>query len=74
MDYKYIRAWGSMLESFPSYIENEVKRAQNDKAPQTAIYRKSDGTWAIFEDIQSDATKTSVAAIVAIIERSSAGR
>lgn len=60
MDYKYIRAWGQMLGSFPSYIEGEVERAKRDHAPQTAIYRRQDGSWATFEGIQRKDTRALV--------------
>lgn len=55
--YKYIWAWGHMLGSFPAYVEREVEKARLANAPETAIYQKQDGTWAIFEDIQSENTK-----------------
>ena len=38
MDYIYIRAWHRMTGSFAYYIEDQVDKAREDKAPQTAIY------------------------------------
>lgn len=64
MDYKYIRAWGQMLGSFPSYIEGEVERAKRDRAPQTATYRRQDGSWATFEQVVNKETRNTVATIV----------
>lgn len=68
MDYKYIRAWGQSLRSRPYYIENEVAKARQAKAPQTAIYRRQDGSWAVFDDIQRADTKSQIAILVAGIK------
>ena len=64
MKYYYIRAWGKLLNSFAYYIEAEIERARKDKAPETAIYRREDGTWATFEQIESPVTKADIARIV----------
>lgn len=69
MDYLYIRAWGKMLGSFPCYIEREVDKARWDHAPQSAIYRRQDGTWATFEKIERQDTKDLIASIVAQSEK-----
>ena len=63
-EYIYLRAWCWMLGSFSTFTENEVVRAKADKAPQTAVYRRSNGTWATFEEIQCKKTKQAVQAIV----------
>lgn len=63
-EYIYIRAWCQMLGSFPTFTENEVARAKADKAPKTAVYRRNNGTWATFEEIQSQRTKQEVQTIV----------
>lgn len=60
MDYSYIRAWGQMLGSFRYFIDGEVEKARASNAPATAIYRKQDGSWAVFEDIQNDETRALV--------------
>lgn len=64
MDYLYIRAWGKMLASFPSYIEREVERARRSRAPSTAIYQRQDKSWATFEQITRAETRDEVAALV----------
>ena len=64
MDYLYIRAWGKMLGSFPSYIEREVEKARKTNAPQTAIYQRQNGSWATFGSVNSGATRDAVAMIV----------
>ena len=68
-DYKYIRAWGMMLHSFPDYIEGEVEKARRDGAPETAIYRYSDGTWATFESIRLVGTKETILALIRDMEK-----
>lgn len=57
MDYCYIRAWERLMGGFPYYIEMQLAKARKEHAPQTAIFRRDDGTWALvqeirFEDIQ----------------------
>ena len=64
MDYKYIRAWGISLGSFDYYIENQIAKAKEDNAPQTAIYKRQDGTWATFEEIKREDTKEEIARLV----------
>lgn len=64
MDYVYIRAWGQTLGSFPYYIEGEVEKARKESAPETAIYRRSDGTWVTFEDIERQNTKQRILEII----------
>lgn len=68
MEYKYIWAWGRLLGSYPYYMENEAEKAKRENAPETAIYRKDDGTWATFEDIKSDETKRSLLKILETME------
>lgn len=63
-EYIYLRAWCRLLGSFPTFTECEVTRAKEVNAPKTAVYRRSDGAWAIFEEIQSDDTKRVVQTIV----------
>ncbi len=64
MNYPYIRAWGMMLGSFPSFIECEVEEAERTHAPQTAIYQDQDGNWMTFEDIQLSDTRKRIASLV----------
>ena len=65
MKYKYIHAWGKMMGSFPYYINNQVAKAIEENAPETAIFRSSyDGTWATFEGIENKDTKLRIASIV----------
>lgn len=64
MDYLYIRAWGKMLGSFPAYIEQEVEKARQSNAPQTAIYQRQDGSRATFGTVNSGDTRDTVQRIV----------
>ncbi|HET7713883.1 MAG TPA: hypothetical protein VFK94_06610 [Patescibacteria group bacterium] len=56
-DYKWIRAWGRLLGSRAYYIIDQVEQARKDHAPENAIYRKDDGTWATTDDITSEVTR-----------------
>lgn len=69
MEYAYIRAWGKMLGSFPGYIEGEVEKAKRDHAPQAAIYRRQDGSWATFGSINSGDTRDAVQRIVKQVQQ-----
>lgn len=68
MDYKYIRAWGHMLGSFPSYVERQVELARSMKAPRTAVFLRFDGTWQTFEGVRSEETKARVLNIISKME------
>ena len=52
--YKTIVRWGKNLDSKDYYIEDQVAQAVEDNAPQTAIYKKQDGSWAVAEDIKDE--------------------
>ena len=67
MDYLYIRAWGTALGSFLYYIEDQVEKARRDHAPETAIYRRQDGSWAVFEEIAAEDVKAHIAALVELL-------
>lgn len=64
MDYLYIRAWEEMMCSLPYYLELQLQKTRADKAPETATHKRSDGTWATFEDIQREDTRREIRAIV----------
>lgn len=72
--YAYIRAWGKMSGSFPSYIERQVQRAEESNAPETAIYQKDDGTWSTVEDIKREETRREIEAIVKEMEENRHGK
>lgn len=63
-NYLYVRAWCKMLGSTQVYTRREVARAKEEHAPETAIFQRADGTWAIFEGIQREDTKREIQAIV----------
>ena len=69
MDYLYIRAWGKLLKSFPYFVDLQVEKARADKAPETAIYQRHDGTWATFEGIQREDTKREIQAMVSSMSK-----
>ncbi len=51
-EYVCIVAWGRRMGSFNYYITAEQKRAAEEGAPITAIYRNNDGTWSTAEEIK----------------------
>lgn len=57
-DYPFIRKWGRMLRSYDYYIIGQVALARVDNAPQDAVYRRKDGTWATVDDVESDWCRT----------------
>lgn len=59
-EYPFIDIWGRMLGSQAYYIADEKARAKADNAPQTAIYKRQDGSWATVNDISSAHTKHQV--------------
>lgn len=71
-DYPYIRAYGLLLGSFPSYIDSEVEKARRTNAPQTAVSQYQDGSWATFEDITFSDTRERIAALVAEMQEEQA--
>lgn len=50
-NYPYIVRWHKESGSYPYYIEARVDEASNDNAPENAIYKRDDGTWATTDDI-----------------------
>lgn len=71
MDYPYIRAWCKIAGSPLDITENEVTTARKEKAPQTAVYKRKDGVWEIFEGIVRGETKQQLAELVAKMEKRS---
>jgi hypothetical protein len=62
-NYEGIQAWGRMQGSFPYYIQNQCIKADQDGAPEDAIYPKrtnqGDDTseWNRIRDIESAETR-----------------
>lgn len=71
MDYVYIRAWCKLMNATPDVTENEVETARKEKAPQTAVYKRKDGAWEIFEGIVRGETKQQLAELVIKMEKHS---
>lgn len=68
-DYKYVRAWGKLMHSFPYYIESQVAEARKDEAPETACYYSSDaGRWILYEELASVQTRQAMRTILAQME------
>jgi hypothetical protein len=66
--YPYIRAWGRMMSSFPYYIEDQVREATRDKAPQDAIYKGQDGKWETYRDVTREDTRMVIDRFIAEIQ------
>lgn len=58
--YKYIAAWGSFMGSFSYYIKMQQELALQESAPVSAIYKKQEGGWFTFEEIQNETAKEAV--------------
>ena len=68
MDYKYVRAWNIMMGSFDYYINSEVEKAKQDKAPDDAIYKNHLDKWVTVSEIKNEETKRQVADIAASLK------
>ena len=69
-DYPYIRAWGIHLGSSSWYIDEQVARAREDRAPADAIYEASapgggrTHHWQTMRDVTRNDTRDSIVAIM----------
>ena len=50
MKYKAIVSWCKLMGSADYWIDEQIKKATTDKAPETAVFKK-DGKWVRFEDL-----------------------
>lgn len=57
IEYPYIYAWGKMLGSYQTYIDNQVALAKRHGAPQNTTYIRQDGTWSTIEDVMPEDTR-----------------
>jgi len=55
--YRNIRVWGKLTGSRQYYIDAQVKLAEKDNAPETAVYRGSDGVWVTSADVENENIK-----------------
>lgn len=72
MKYYYIRAYGAMLGSHPSYVEDQCRIAEKENAPETATHRRQNGTWATIDDIKAEDTKARLRLLVAKMQEACA--
>lgn len=73
-DYPAIRAWGSLMGSYQYYIDNQVLVARATKAPQDAIYQRTDWDgkhlgWARIKDIKDLESRADMVNILKIQEQ-----
>ena len=52
-EYIFIWLWGANSGSFSSYIQDQVNKAIEDKAPKTAIFKRSCGKWATIGEMEN---------------------
>jgi hypothetical protein len=65
-DYKYIRAWGRLMHSNPSYIEDQIANARRDKAPDDAVYFDVlEKRWVRFANVTRDDTRSVINTFIA---------
>ena len=69
MDYLYLRAWEKMMRSFPYYLDQQLAKARMENAPETAIFRGSDGNWEVFENVTNQQTRERVLRIVSDLKK-----
>lgn len=50
-DYEFIRKWENINKSSNHFIKRQIDIARKDGAPQNAIYKTLDGSWATADDI-----------------------
>lgn len=54
IDYPYMRAFGKMIGWSTIYLNQMLKQAKKDKAPQTALHKRATGTWCTLEECNMD--------------------
>jgi hypothetical protein len=52
LPYPYIRAWGHYMGSMSHYIQDQLRQAAEENAPQNAIYKQGDGKWLTVDGIE----------------------
>ena len=61
LDYKYLRAWCSMMGSREYYLQEQLEKARRDKAPQDVVYSINScwepKGWRRFSEVSSWQTK-----------------
>lgn len=56
--YKHIVAWGKYIHADSQYfIDQYLKEAITHSAPEDAVFRKPDGSWAVYSDVTNKVTR-----------------
>lgn len=63
-DYPYLRAWCALMHSADYYLEDQLAKARNDKAPTDAIYFGNDKQWHRFADVTNGLTRFQIESIL----------
>lgn len=64
MAYLYVLAWGKYVERPQQEIEERLACAHKEHAPERALWRRSDGTWATYDELRNAKDRRVVQAIV----------
>src|SRR3954447_12863014 len=54
MDYINIRAWGQFHRMSPRWINDELQKARDDKAPGNVVFKADTGEWMTIEQVGRD--------------------
>ena len=65
MTYPYLKAWGEMLSSNKSYVYEQVRQAEYDKAPNDAIFWSGEyNRWVTYGEVTSTSTRLTIDRLV----------
>lgn len=56
-DYKHIRAWGRLLQSFETFILLQQEQAVYDNAPINAIFKDHNDKWFTLDQVKDSEIK-----------------
>lgn len=62
--YKYLRAWDTMMHSGELWMSMMQDKAEEEHAPITAVYRRTDGIWVTFEEVENTETRNRIQQMV----------
>lgn len=63
--YTYVRAWGIYLDSYQYYIDEQVRIANQENAPDNAIYKRAlGGHWVTFDEVTNPAAISAINFII----------
>jgi len=54
--YPWVYAWEKMQGACSTYIEWQLQKAHEDRAPANATWRRDDGSWSTLDNVRSPST------------------